>query len=146
MVPSFQFDEFVEEDAFLIDKTLFIKKWMDNGADVAAILRPRRFGKSTNLSMLKSFFSLGAVPSKFSPYLISKESAFVEEHCGKYPVVFLDLKDCRGASWAAMKTRVWWAVRKMFKRHSKEVNSPWFDFSKEFWMEPTENLDFANVS
>jgi len=46
--------------------------------------------------MLKSFLSIGALPTNFSRYLISKEVDFVEKHCGKYPVVYLDFKDCKG--------------------------------------------------
>ena len=57
-VGTSEFDEIIEEEALFVDKTLFIKEFMNNLSKVSIILRPRRFGKSTNLSMLKSFLSL----------------------------------------------------------------------------------------
>ncbi len=106
------FDKIIREDPLIVDKTLFIKEFMEDGADVSCILRPRyadsffihfrRFGKSTNLSMLKSFLSIGASSESFSRYLISKKVDFVNKHCGQYPVVYLDLKDCKGDTWEEM--------------------------------------------
>jgi hypothetical protein len=58
----------MERDIAFIDKTIFMKKWMANGNDVTLILHPRRFGKSINLSMLKSFFSYGAESKDFSKF------------------------------------------------------------------------------
>jgi hypothetical protein len=60
------FDEILEEIAAIIDKTLFIKEFMQDRTLFTVILRPRRFGKSLNLSMLKSFLSLGQESIKFS--------------------------------------------------------------------------------
>ena len=93
------FDEIIEENAPFIDKTMFIKDWMEDTAKVSVVLRPRRFGKSTNLSMLKSFFSLNAQPRDFERFLIGKETEFIEEHCGQYPVVYMDMKCIRGDNW-----------------------------------------------
>ncbi|KAI3638177.1 hypothetical protein MIR68_003788 [Amoeboaphelidium protococcarum] len=115
------FDEIMEKDALFIDKSLFIKEFMNDGSEVIAILRPRRFGKSTNLSMLKSFLSLNAQPRHFDRYLIGKEIDIVEKHCGKYPVVVLDLKDCKGDSWEKMYSSVWRFIREMVQRHKREL-------------------------
>ena len=79
------FHKIIEENAVFIDKTMFIKEWMEKRDKVNVILRPRRFGKSTNLSMLKSFFSFGAQSKDFSRFLIGKETDFIQKHCGKYP-------------------------------------------------------------
>jgi hypothetical protein len=86
------FDEFIEKDLFFIDKSLFIKEFLEDGAKVTCILRPRRFGKSLNLSILKSFLSMNANPSSFDRYLIGKETAF---DCGQYTVIYLNTKDCK---------------------------------------------------
>jgi len=86
------FDKIISENSFFIDKTLFIKEFMEDGCDVSCILRPRRFGKSLNLSMLKSFLSLNANPSSFERFLIGKETAF---DCGQYTVIYLNTKDCK---------------------------------------------------
>jgi Predicted AAA-ATPase len=62
------FDDIIEENAAFVDKTMFIKEWMEKSGTVSVFLRPRRFGKSTNLSMLKSFFSFGAESKDFSRF------------------------------------------------------------------------------
>ncbi|KAI3630897.1 hypothetical protein MIR68_012332 [Amoeboaphelidium protococcarum] len=121
LIGASNFDEIIEIDALFIDKSLFIKEFMNDGSEVVAILRPRRFGKSTNLSMLKSFLSLNAQPRHFDRYLIGKEIYIVEKHCGKYPVVVLDLKDCKGESWAQMYESVWQCIREMVLRHRHEL-------------------------
>eukprot|EP00158_Paraphelidium_tribonemae_P003185 Partr_v1_DN25943_c0_g2_i10_m68541 len=115
------FDEIIEKDALFIDKSLFIKEFMNDGSKVVAILRPRRFGKSTNLSMLKSFLSMNAQSKSFDRYLIGKETHVVEKHCGKYPVVMLDLKDCKGDSWAQMFESAWLCLCKMVLLHEEEL-------------------------
>ena len=109
------FEKLNEENQLFIDKTMFIKEFMNENSEVSCILRPRRFGKSFNLSMLKSFLSLGAKPESFENYLIAKEVEFVKQHCGKYPVVYLDLKDCKGETWEEMYQNFWTLVREMLK-------------------------------
>lgn len=90
------FDKIIKKNALFIDKTRFIEEFVNDPSEVMAILRPRRFGKSTNLSMLKSFLSAGARSANFDRFLIGKEKEFVEKHCGQYPVVFLNLKGVMG--------------------------------------------------
>ena len=107
------FDEIIEENAVVIDKTMFIKEWMEKHDKVSVILRPRRFGKSTNLSMLKSFFSLNAQSKDFSRFLIGKETEFIKKHCGKYPVVFLNMKAIGGDNWEEMLKDIWKNLRRI---------------------------------
>lgn len=71
--------------------------------------------------MLKSFLSIGSSPTNFSRYLISKEVDFVKKHCGQYPVVYLDLKDCKGDTWEEMYQEIWLCIRKMVARHKNEL-------------------------
>ncbi|MBU5469754.1 AAA family ATPase [Falcatimonas sp. MSJ-15] len=56
-----EFEKIIKNDYFYIDKTLFIKKWWESGDIVTLITRPRRFGKTLNMDMLKSFFSIERV-------------------------------------------------------------------------------------
>jgi len=65
---------------------------MEQSAKVSAFLRPRRFGKSINLSMLQWLFSFEAEFKKFGRLLIQKETEFIEKHYGKYPVVFISMQ------------------------------------------------------
>jgi Predicted AAA-ATPase len=89
---------------------------MDGESDkVSVILRPRRFGKSTNLSMLRSFFSFGAESHDFSKFLIGQEPEFMDEHCGKYPVVMMNMKGIGGNSWEQMLDDLWVMLRRVMR-------------------------------
>ena len=97
------FEEVIEGDYFYIDKTLFIKELLENRGKVTLITRPRRFGKTMNMSMLRAFFSIGTpnqIPSPrecskslFDRLKIMEHEDIVEKHMNKYPVVFLTLKN-----------------------------------------------------
>ena len=60
------FEEFLSENFYYVDKTLFIKELLQNWGKVNQFTRPRRFGKSLNMSMLKSFFEIGSKPAEYS--------------------------------------------------------------------------------
>ncbi len=81
---------------YYADKTSFIKELLENQGKVNLFTRPRRFGKTLNMSMLKEFFEVGAAPELFDGLAISKEKALCEAHQGKYPVIFLTLKGVEG--------------------------------------------------
>ncbi|MCD8016263.1 MAG: ATP-binding protein, partial [Oscillospiraceae bacterium] len=78
------------------DKTLLIKELLDSWSEVTLFTRPRRFGKSLNMSMLKSFFEVGTNKHLFDGLAISKETELCAEHMGKYPVISISLKGVNG--------------------------------------------------
>ncbi|KAJ3378747.1 hypothetical protein HDU92_007145, partial [Lobulomyces angularis] len=123
IIGTSDFDEIIEKNALFVDKTLFIKEFIEGSAEVVNILRPHRFGKSTNLSMLRSFLSIGSDPNRFQRYLIFKEEKFMDQHCGKYPVVFLDLKDIKGDNWDEMLRKISLYVGKLVNTFSTVLNS-----------------------
>lgn len=84
---------------YYIDKTLLIKEVLTNRGDVNLFTRPRRFGKTLNMSMLRSFFEIGSEKSLFDGLAISKEKQLCEEYQSQYPVVFLTLKGVEGANY-----------------------------------------------
>ena len=86
------FEEIRKEDFYYIDKTGLIIELLHNWGAVNLFTRPRRFGKSLNMSMLEHFFSLDGDKSIFNGLEISKETALCEEYMGKYPVVSISLK------------------------------------------------------
>lgn len=86
------FEKLQTEDFYYIDKTNLIKELLTGLAEVTLFTRPRRFGKSLNMSMLKYFFELGTDKKLFSKLKISKETALCEEYMGKYPVISVSLK------------------------------------------------------
>ncbi len=86
------FEELRKEDFYYIDKTGLIAELLHNWGAVNLFTRPRRFGKTLNMSMLEHFFSLDGDKRIFDGLDISKETALCEEHMGKYPVVSISLK------------------------------------------------------
>ena len=92
------FGEFFSEDFYYVDKTLFIKELLQNWGKVNLFTRPRRFGKSLNMSMLKYFFEIGTDPALFDGLRISQERELCEEYMGKFPVISISLKGVDGRS------------------------------------------------
>ena len=90
------FEKLRREDFYYIDKTGLIRDLLNNWGEVNLFTRPRRFGKTLNMSMLKSFFEIGADKTLFDGLLISREMALCEEYMGKFPVVFVSLKGVDG--------------------------------------------------
>ena len=88
-----------EEDYFFIDKTNFIKKWWEAGDEITLIARPRRFGKTLNMSMLEHFFSIERDQSIYDGLEISKDTKLCEEYMGKYPVISISLKGINAAAY-----------------------------------------------
>ncbi len=86
------FEDIRKEDFYYIDKTGFIVELLHNWGAVNLFTRPRRFGKTLNMSMLEHFFSLNGDKSIFDGLEISKETELCEEYMGKYPVVSISLK------------------------------------------------------
>ena len=86
------FEELRKEDFYYIDKTGLIAELLHNWGAVNLFTRPRRFGKTLNMSMLEHFFSLDGNKRIFDGLDISKETALCEEHMGKYPVISVSLK------------------------------------------------------
>ena len=84
---------------YYVDKTKLIEQLILNWGKVNLFTRPRRFGKTLNMSMLKSFFEIGADESLFDGLYISKNKELCAEHMGKYPVIFISLKDVEGLSY-----------------------------------------------
>ena len=90
------FEEIRKEGFYYIDKTGFICDLLNNWGKVNLFTRPRRFGKTLNMSMLKNFFEIGADKTLFDGLMISKETALCERYMGKYPVIFISLKGVDG--------------------------------------------------
>ncbi len=90
------FEKLRDENLYYVDKTLLIKELLDSWSEVTLFTRPRRFGKSLNMSMLKSFFEVGANKHLFDGLAISKETELCAEHMGKYPVISISLKGVSG--------------------------------------------------
>ena len=102
------FSEFFSEDFYYVDKTLFIKELLQNWGKVNLFTRPRRFGKTLNMSMLKCFFEIEGDPVLFIGLRIMQERDLCKKYMGKFPVISISLKSVGGldfkAASAALKT------------------------------------------
>ena len=92
------FEKIRTNDFYYVDKTLFIKELLQNWGEVNLFTRPRRFGKTLNMSMLKSFFETGSDPALFDGLKIAKEKELCEKYMGKFPVISISLKSVDGLS------------------------------------------------
>ena len=90
------FEKLRREDFYYVDKTRLIIDLLKNWGEVNLFTRPRRFGKTLNMSMLKSFFEIGTDKTLFNGLAISEEKELCEAYMGKFPVVFVSLKDVDG--------------------------------------------------
>ena len=90
------FEEMRKQDFYYVDKTGLIVDLLAGWGKVNLFTRPRRFGKTLNMSMLKCFFEIGTDKSLFDGLAVSKEKELCEKYMGKYPVVFVSLKGVDG--------------------------------------------------
>ncbi|MCD8124875.1 MAG: ATP-binding protein [Lachnospiraceae bacterium] len=93
------FKKLRENHFYYVDKTGLIRELLENWGEVNLFTRPRRFGKSMNMSMLKSFFEIGTDPSLFEGLEISRETKLCEEYMGQFPVISISLKQVSGMSY-----------------------------------------------
>ena len=117
------FEELRRRNGYYVDKTGVIAELLRGMAKVTLFTRPRRFGKTLNMTMLKYFFEPGADPALFDGLAISREKEICERYMGKYPVVFVTLKDMegndfRGACSMAASSIRWETARFDFLRTS----------------------------
>lgn len=100
------FKEIRKRGYYYVDKSKLIEQLVEIGGKVTLFTRPRRFGKTLNMSMLRSFFETGADASLFDGLYISGNKELCEEYMGKYPVIFLSLKDVDGLKYENAKYRI----------------------------------------
>ena len=142
------FKKIITDNYFYIDKTKFIEEIFNDGAEVKLFTRPRRFGKTLNMSMLKNFFDVREAEENrklFDSLYIKNSPVFAEQ--GKYPAVFVSMKEIKGTTWEEMQK----SIRKTFsnlyneykylredldKRNKRQFDKIWFE-------ETVENYDDA---
>lgn len=95
------FEKIRTNNFYYVDKTMFIAELLQNWGEVNLFTRPRRFGKTLNLSMLKCFFEIGGRQELFDGLKISQEKELIEEYMGQFPVISVSLKSVDGLSFEA---------------------------------------------
>ena len=101
---------------YYVDKTGLIRDLLKSRGKVNLFTRPRRFGKTLNMSMLKCFFEIGVDKTLFDGLAISKETALCEEYMGKFPVVFISLKDVDGLTFKEAYGKLHEIIQKEIRR------------------------------
>ena len=117
------FKHLIEEDFYYFDKTKFIEEVIKDGSQVKLFARPRRFGKTLNMSMLKYFFDIENKEENkeiFKDLYIEKTEAFKEQ--GQYPVIFLSLKDLKALTWEQMEKAIKSAISRLFSEYKYLLN------------------------
>ncbi|MDR1699932.1 MAG: ATP-binding protein [Lachnoclostridium sp.] len=118
------FDEMISQGYFYIDKTLFIKDLIDNMSKVSLFTRPRRFGKSLNISMLQHFFDIEKDSNQlFDGLNIMSAGEQYTSHMNQYPVISLTLKSAKFNKYKDSVKRLTEEIRDEFKRHSYILDS-----------------------
>lgn len=106
-----------ESNFYYVDKTKLIEQLLQSWSEVTLFTRPRRFGKTLNMSMLKSFFEIGTDKSLFDGLYISKNKELCDEYMGKYPVIFLSLKGVEGLDFSSARRMLCTIIEYEINRH-----------------------------
>ena len=130
------FKHLIEEDFYYFDKTKFIEEIINDGSQVKLFARPRRFGKTLNMSMLKYFFDIENKEENkeiFKNLYIEKTEAFKEQ--GQYPVIFLSLKDLKALTWEQMEKAIKSTISRLFSEYKYLLND----------LDKFDTLTFENI-
>ena len=111
------FKEIRQLGFYYIDKTRLIEQLLQGWGKVTLFTRPRRFGKTLNMSMLKSFFEIGTDKSLFDGLYISGNKELCDEYMGRYPVIFLSLKGVDGLDFTTARRMLCAILKNEFDRH-----------------------------
>ncbi len=111
------FEELRKLGFYYIDKTSLIEQFLQSWGEGIIFTRPRRFGKTLNMSMLKSFFEIGTDKTLFDGLYISDNKELCDDHMGKYPVIFLSLKGVEGLEFSSAKRMLCTIIEREIDRH-----------------------------
>ena len=117
------FKSIIEDNFYYIDKTDFISEVIDSSADVILLPRPRRFGKTLNLSMVRYFFDVEEDNRELFNHLNISKNQEAMEHCGKYPIIYITFKDVKESSFELTFERIKQLVDKEISRYEKKIES-----------------------
>ena len=140
------FKKIIEGDFYYFDKTKFIEEIIKDGSEVKLFARPRRFGKTLNMSMLKYFFDIENREENkkiFKDLYIEKTEAFKEQ--GQYPVIFLSLKDLKASTWEEMEEKITIILSELFSEYNYLINELVETDSDKFKKIINENANLSNL-
>lgn len=112
------FVEIRRNNFYYVDKTRLIEQLVEKWSEVSLFTRPRRFGKSLNMSMLRAFFEVGAEANLFDGLYISHRRELCEQYMGKYPVISFTLKNIEGQSFDEVKKSMKYLIGTIARQYS----------------------------
>ena len=127
------FKRIVENNHYFVDKTLLIYDFYNNANDILLMPRPRRFGKTLNLSMIEYFFDINKKDNAklFNEFEISKNKEFCNQHQNKYPVINLSLKSIKASNWKNSYEDFKIAISNLYEYHDYLLNSDKIKYKKK---------------
>ncbi len=119
-IGSSDFKTIITDNGYFIDKTLLIKEFYDNSNYVLLIPRPKRFGKTLNLSMIEHFFDIQKPESRelFADFKIAQDKDFCEQHQNKYPVINISLKSIKEPNWEGCLNKFIQLISRLYENYS----------------------------
>ena len=111
------FAQLIRDGYYYVDKTYVVKELLERGSNVNLFTRPRRFGKTLLMDMLKCFFEVDGPKDVFEGLKISQEKEICEQYQGKYPVIFISLKSVEGLTFEVARSELAKALSKEALRH-----------------------------
>ena len=115
------FKSIIQDNFYYIDKTNFISEVIDNSADVILLPRPRRFGKTLNLTMTKYFFNVEEDNRELFDNLNISKNQEAMKHCGKYPIIYITFKDVKESSFEKSINKIYSLIRQEFGKYKQEI-------------------------
>ena len=114
------FKNIIQSNSYFVDKSLLIKEVIDTEKNVLLLPRPRRFGKTLNLSMLRYFFDKNEPENQklFEDLKIWQTEEEIKKHCGKYPVMYLTFKDAKKNTWKSCYAHIIDEISKLYQHHN----------------------------
>lgn len=133
------FEKIRMDDNFYIDKTKFIKEWWESDDSVTLITRPRRFGKTLNMSMVEKFFSVryAGRGDLFEGLCVWQEEAYRKKQ-GTYPLLFISFADVKENSFVQARKKICRIIKELYRQHAYLV--------EEDFLDAGEKADFAQIS
>ena len=130
------FKKLIKNDFYYVDKTLIIRELLSEWGDVNLFTRPRRFGKTLTLDMVKCFFEIGQDKSLFDGLAISKEKELCERYQARFPVIFISLKGINADTFETARDILAKVIRNEAIRHQQLMESTVLSIFEKKQLEP----------
>ncbi len=132
------FKDIIQNNNYFVDKSLLIEEVIEAEKSVLLLPRPRRFGKTLNLSMLRYFFDKSEPENKelFKDLKIRQTDEDIKRHCCKYPVIYLTFKDAKAETWEGTLNHIKLEIAKAYKQHMYLLDSNiLYDYEKQMFID-----------